>query len=244
MAVVLLLRAVCAQAPARKPRRRLEAEYEADRRTSSRIGRATFFGGIRMDSISHTKVARTLLAYVEETCGVTFDQSAFLYGNLKPEYLTKRHYPSVMYDEVMDKIRAFTEKHSIGPVNGRDVSVDLGEICHYMTDFFSYPHNDDIYNHNLLAHYIYEKRTSLRIGKRIDDEKFERWVSPVIPPFTLDALLRRIADLHGQYKNETERHCIANDVVYICRVCTMVVLAVINITYVCEPASETATATA
>ncbi|MGE4549582.1 MAG: zinc dependent phospholipase C family protein, partial [Intestinibacillus sp.] len=151
---------------------------------------------------------------------------------------------SVMYDEVMDKIRAFVRKYAIGPVNGHEVSVDLGEICHYMTDFFSYPHNDDIYDRNLLAHYIYEKRTSLRIGKRIDDEKFERWVSPVIPPFTLDALLSRIADLHHEYKTKTERHCIANDVMYICRVCTMVVLAVINITYESQPAAETAGITA
>lgn len=202
-----------------------------------------------MDSIAHTKVARTLLAYVEETCGVTFHQAAFLYGNLKPdlkgEYLTKRHYPSVMFDEVMDKIRAFTEKYTIESMNGREISEDLGEICHYITDFFSYPHNDDIYNHNLLAHYIYEKRTSLRIGKRIDDDKFERWVSPVIPPFALEPLISRIADLHHEYKTMTEHHCIANDVVYICRVCTMVVLAIINITYASESVAETtASATA
>ena len=45
--------------------------------------------------------------YVEQTCGVTFDQSGFIYGNLKPDltgtYLTKRHNPSIMMDEVMEK---------------------------------------------------------------------------------------------------------------------------------------------
>lgn len=38
-----------------------------------------------MDSVSHTRVANLLLAYVEDTCGVTFDGSAFRYGNLKPD---------------------------------------------------------------------------------------------------------------------------------------------------------------
>ena len=69
-------------------------------------------------------------------------------------YLTKRHNPSIMMDEVMEKIRTFTRKYTIGRTNGRELSVDLGEICHYMTDFFTYPHNDDIYEHNLLAHYV------------------------------------------------------------------------------------------
>ena len=62
-----------------------------------------------MDSLSHTRVAKLLLSHVEERCGVTFDEAGFLYGNLKPDltgtYLTKRHYPSVMYDEVMEKLR-------------------------------------------------------------------------------------------------------------------------------------------
>ena len=78
-----------------------------------------------MDSVSHIRVAHLLLDYVEQTCGVTFDQSGFVYGNLKPDltgtYLTKRHNPSIMMDEVMEKIRAFTEKYTIGPVNGHEL---------------------------------------------------------------------------------------------------------------------------
>lgn len=194
-----------------------------------------------MDSVSHTRVARILLNYIEETCGVTFDSSAFIYGNLKPDltgtYLTKRHNPSIMFDEVMDMIRDFTEKHAIRTANGRDISVDLGVICHYITDFFTYPHNDDIYERNLLAHYLYEKRTSLRISSRIDERKFERWVSPVIPPYTVEALIARIGDMHARYKKE--HHCIANDIFYICQITTMVVLSIINIAFEYEPALET-----
>ena len=52
-----------------------------------------------MDSVSHIRVANLLMDYVEQTCGVTFDQSGFIYGNLKPDltgtYLTKRHNPSI-----------------------------------------------------------------------------------------------------------------------------------------------------
>ena len=95
-----------------------------------------------MDSISHTRVANLLLAHIQENAGVTFDANAFRYGNLKPDltgtYLTKRHYPSLMFDEVMDKLRAFCSNYTLRDANGRDLSVDLGEICHYLTDFFCY----------------------------------------------------------------------------------------------------------
>lgn len=188
-----------------------------------------------MDSVSHTKVARILLDYVEESCGVQFDHAAFVYGNLKPdlkgEYFKKRHYPSIMFDEVMERIKAFAANYRIEQENGRALSVELGVICHYMTDFFCYPHNDDIYDHNLLAHYIYEKRISLRIGKKINEEKFEQWVSPVNPPLTLDALLSCIRAMHDEYVQQTDKHCIKNDLVFISRILVMVVMSIIHITF-------------
>ena len=188
-----------------------------------------------MDSVSHIRVAHLLMDYVEQTCGVTFDSSGFVYGNLKPDltgtYLTKRHNPSIMMDEVMDKIRAFTEKYTIGPVNGRELSVDLGEICHCMTDFFTYPHNDDIYERNLLAHYLYEKRVALVIRRRMTEDKFEQWASPIIPPTTVDALIARIGSMHDAYRAADRHHGINDDLVHICRATAMVVLSIISIVY-------------
>lgn len=188
-----------------------------------------------MDSVSHIRVAHLLMDYVEQTCGVTFDSSGFVYGNLKPDltgtYLTKRHNPSIMMDEVMDKIRAFTEKYTIGPVNGRELSVDLGEICHYMTDFFTFPHNDDIYERNLLAHYLYEKRVALVIRRRMTEDKFEQWASPIIPPTTVDALIARIGSMHDAYRAADRHHGINDDLVHICRATAMVVLSIISIVY-------------
>ena len=199
-----------------------------------------------MDSVSHIRVANLLMDYVEQTCGVTFDQSGFLYGNLKPDltgtYLTKRHNPSIMMDEVMDKIRTFTQKYTIAPTNGHDLSVDLGEICHYMTDFFTYPHNDDIYEHNLLAHYIYEKRVALVIRRRMTEASFEEWASPIIPPATVDALLNRISTMHDAYRAPGRRHGINDDLEHICRATATVVLSIISIVY--EQVEDTAMVTA
>ena len=191
-----------------------------------------------MDSVSHIRVANLLMDYVEQTCGVTFDQSGFIYGNLKPDltgtYLTKRHNPSIMMDEVMEKIRTFTRKYTIGRTNGRELSVDLGEICHYMTDFFTYPHNDDIYEHNLLAHYVYEKQ-NFQLQYMIG-------ASPIIPPTTVDTLVNRISTMHEAYRTSTKPHGINDDLQHICIATATVVLSIISIVY--EQVEDTAVATA
>lgn len=183
-----------------------------------------------MDSISHTRVGTFLLDYVEESTGVAFDTKAFLYGNLKPDltgtYLTKRHYPSLMFDEVMDKIRTFSAGYEIGAENGRSLSVDLGEICHYITDFFCFPHNDDIYNHCLLRHYIYEKRIAAGLKRRLTYEKFLSWVEEAPQIWSVEDLIDYLRTEHEAYRAKAQ-HCIQDDLEHICRVTVCVVIALI-----------------
>ncbi len=188
-----------------------------------------------MDSVSHTTVAHYLLNFVEKTDGISFDRKAFVFGNLKPdlrgEYLTKRHYPSLMFDEVMQRIRDFVARFSIRASNGARLSEELGVICHYLTDFFCFPHNDTIYGRGLFAHYVYEKRTGILISRRIDAAKFESWVQPCLDqvPQTVDALIACLTDQHRRYAAQP-LHSISDDLIHICRVLTTTVLAVIRLT--------------
>ena len=188
-----------------------------------------------MDSVSHTTVARYLLDYVEKTDGVSFDRKAFCFGNLKPdlkgEYLTKRHYPSLMFDEVMQRIRDFVQNFCICQRNGAKLSEELGVICHYITDFFSFPHNDNIYEHGLLAHYIYEKQTSLTIRRRIDETKFADWVQRMLAdiPQSPDELIQFLTEKHQSYAAQAT-HTINDDIVHICRMLTTVVFSMIRMT--------------
>ncbi|MCD8357566.1 MAG: zinc dependent phospholipase C family protein [Clostridia bacterium] len=188
-----------------------------------------------MDSVSHTTVAHYLLDYVEKTDGVSFDRKAFCFGNLKPdlkgEYLTKRHYPSLMFDEVMQRIRDFVQNFHICEHNGAKLSEELGVICHYITDFFSFPHNDDIYGRSLLAHYIYEKQTGFTIYWRINKTKFDNWAQRVLAeiPQTPDELIGFLTEQHRSYAAQAS-HTINDDIIHICRVLTAVVLSIIRMT--------------
>lgn len=186
-----------------------------------------------MDSVSHTTVAHYLLDYVEKTDGVSFDRKAFCFGNLKPdlkgEYLTKRHYPSLMFDEVMQRIRDFVKGFSICANNGAKLSEELGVICHYITDFFSFPHNDDIYGRGLLAHYIYEKKTGITIYWRINETKFDCWAQHRLEelPQSPDALIRFLTEQHRSYTAQAS-HTIGDDIMHICYVLAAVVRSIIR----------------
>lgn len=186
-----------------------------------------------MDSFSHTTVAGCLLDYMEQTVGVTFDRKAFYFGNLKPdlkgEYLTKRHNPSVMFEEVMEKLRNFIAAFRIETCNGAALSEALGEICHYVTDFFTFPHNDTIYEHGLLAHYVYEKRTALCIRSKVNETTFSgyaeeacRWV-----PSTAQSLDEELRTRHAAYTAQ-KKHSISDDLRHICGVLAMMVGSLIH----------------
>lgn len=198
-----------------------------------------------MDSVTHIRIANMLLKHAEDTCGVKLEPSSFVYGNLKPDltctYLKKRHNPSVMMEDVVEKIRVFTENYKIGPENGADLSVDLGEICHFVADFFTYPHNDDIYPHNLFIHYVYEKRASFVVRRKITEQTFHAWADTMVAPLTYDALIVRFRKLHEGYRTQ-KTHGIDDDFMNICKMTSMVLLAIINICY--EQTEEENTATA
>lgn len=190
-----------------------------------------------MDSVSHTTVACCLLDHFEQTEGIAFDRKAFYFGNLKPdlkgEYLSKRHYPSLMFEEVMQKLRTFIESFRVEAVNGAKLSEALGEICHYITDFFTFPHNDTIYEHGLLAHYIYEKRMAFGIKQSVQTQSDIAFaeIAETHLPMTTDGLIRAIASRHERYTRQ-RTHSIADDVRNACAALALVVGSVIRMLFV------------
>ncbi len=189
-----------------------------------------------MDSRSHTNVARCLLDYIEQNQRVEFNRKAFYFGNLKPdlkgEYFNRnqRHYPSLMFDDVMDKIRDFVAQFTIEESGTRRFCEALGEICHYITDFFCYPHNDTIYEHGLLAHYIYEKRQGIRIKTHVNSEKFQDLADGSCETVSCDteALVSEIKEKHAAY-TEQKKHNISDDVHHICAILVTLVSSIIHI---------------
>ena len=102
----------------------------------------------------------------------------------------------------------------------------LGEIIHYIADYFTFPHNQ-IYDGNLKDHCVYEKELKFRLreyvksGKafrdRIDAKKFE----------TPEAVCSFVKKAHEDYLKM--KHGVQEDCEYIVRICRQVVQAILNL---------------
>ncbi|MCD8196608.1 MAG: zinc dependent phospholipase C family protein [Lachnospiraceae bacterium] len=137
---------------------------------------------------------------------------AFYFGSvlpdLKPSFVTKRHEYEATFDLVAGKLRALSCAEGDCPVDSMRYIMDLGQVLHYIADYFTFPHNPN-YPGNLKAHCIYEKRLKKRLRVCVRED---RVLFPIQyrMPCSADEILEEIRKLHQAYMEEpsdVERDC-------------------------------------
>lgn len=86
------------------------------------------------------------------------DREAFIFGNLKPDctpkVLLRPHILTNYLDQVLELANHLMKDHMTREV----FSEDMGELCHYLADFFCYYHAREEKFHHLVSHALYETR--------------------------------------------------------------------------------------
>ena len=123
-----------------------------------------------MNIRSHIIMGNLLYDCLLKTSNVPLKRSLFVFGNIRPDI-----YPGIWSaGHTKDNFLGFikSEFEQISKINlarseedALSYSLRLGVICHYMTDFFCYPHNAD-FGKGVVAHYIYEKKLCHYLHKR------------------------------------------------------------------------------
>lgn len=75
--------------------------------------------------------------------------------DLRPSFLTKKHSYDGTYQEIKEKIRSIVGWCDC-PMSDRVYYRRLGEVLHYIADYFTYPHNT-VFEGNLKDHCSYEE---------------------------------------------------------------------------------------
>ncbi len=128
-----------------------------------------------------------------------------------------------MVKERILKLTTHTDFHS---EDSGSYMRDLGQITHYVADYFTYPHND-IYDGSLKDHCKYEKqlkfsmRTYLKSGEAEQNQKQLRHFE------TPQALFTFIQSSHEEYLKL--KHSIEEDCMYIVRICHQVVASILQL---------------
>ena len=82
-------------------------------------------------------------------------RKAFYLGSIlpdcKPSFLTQRHEFDRTFDMVKERICDLSEDRELVRRNARAYMRHLGEVIHYIADYFTFPHNET-YDGNLKDH--------------------------------------------------------------------------------------------
>lgn len=112
---------------------------------------------------THVLIAQNILRDVKVDFKI--NEKNFIYGNVKPDmiskYKLKKHYLDESFDMIVNKIKKlaslslldFKKKFSVSRF-----SQELGVICHFVCDFFCIPHSERWeFKHSMNKHVKYEK---------------------------------------------------------------------------------------
>ena len=155
-------------------------------------------------------------------------RKAFLLGSIlpdcKPSFVTTKHNVEETFEMVCKEIEQLTIEAGDYKRISTAYCTKLGEITHYMADYFTFPHNNTFMG-NIREHCVYEKELKHALKKYIRSEKVYTNKSIAESFKTPQDLCQFVKALHNQYllaKKSVEIDCM-----YIVALCHIVVSGIL-----------------
>ena len=133
-----------------------------------------------------THIAMSEILYKRLSAKMELDKGAFTYGNVKPDLSKKILKHPHTLENFLPFVCNTSEELIKNLVSLSEFSFKLGEICHYICDFFCLYHTEDEIFHRLKEHFFYELKlhfTLLKIDSTIEDMRektVEKSISSII----------------------------------------------------------------
>lgn len=156
-------------------------------------------------------------------------KKAFIMGSVlpdcKPSFVTTKHNMKETFEMVCEAILELT---NASVEDFRRISTvycrKLGEVTHYLADYFTFPHND-VFDGNIREHCIYEKSLKFALKEYIENSDIE---IPEINSFhSAKELLEYVKSYHKQYLMASKD--VESDCRYIVKLCYTVVMGILGL---------------
>lgn len=157
-------------------------------------------------------------------------RKAFIMGSIlpdcKPSFVTTKH----NMEETFDMVSEFISQLTVESSDFRRISTAycrrLGEVTHYIADYFTYPHND-MFEGSIKDHCIYEKEQMEYLKKYM--ESGEIYINRnIVNSFSgPEDICEFIKKLHLQYKSG--ENTVDNDCKYIVALCCIIVEGILKL---------------
>lgn len=178
---------------------------------------------------SHVLLARYLADQIPAAESLQNHRKAFCLGSilpdLRPSFLTKKHEFSGTIEETSEKLFQLVREGD--EICERVFWRRLGEVLHYIADYFTFPHNST-FTGNLYEHGQYEKQLKNQLRYRIRSGSISEVEIPEAISFEdPDELVTYIRDRHDDYLES--QGDIGEDIQFILSVCYQVLLGVVEL---------------
>lgn len=178
---------------------------------------------------SHISLAR----FIADNSGILElhqHRKAFCLGSIlpdcKPSFLTEKHQFHGTFDKVQRYIRDLTEDCILEERNPRSYWRKIGEVIHYIADYFTFPHNE-IYTGSLKDHCVYEKKLISCLNEYIESGEAMKRQRTMRIFYSVESLIDFIREKHAEYLKG--RHSMADDCRYITHLCWNVVVGIVQL---------------
>ena len=165
---------------------------------------------------SHISLAKYIVDSLAEQ-DMMKHKKAFYLGSIlpdcKPSFLTVRHEMEGTFPMIQEEMKLLVEQRKDSQINTRVFYRNLGEIIHYIADYFTFPHNAH-YPGSLKDHCAYEEQLKKSLREYIESGEAQRnrvWVRGNIRVLnSTEAICEFIQMAHDRYiqiKNTVEEDC-------------------------------------
>lgn len=184
---------------------------------------------------SHILLARYLADQMIVSESLQSHRKAFCLGSIlpdiRPSFVTKRHEFFGTFSEIQDQLCELV-KSGKEQCNERVFWRRLGEIIHYIADYFTFPHNR-CYNGNFFQHNKYEKNLKNQLKTCILSGQADFQLEEKRQFSDFSDLITFIKERHIRYMDLV--HNVTDDIRYILSVCYQVIQGVMQLCKVSGP---------
>lgn len=125
---------------------------------------------------SHISLAKYIVDSLDEQ-ELMKHKKAFYLGSIlpdcKPSFLTVKHEMEGTFPKLQQDLKRLVERQRTSQINMRVFYRNLGEVIHYIADYFTFPHNAH-YPGNLKDHCVYEEHLKKGLKEYIQSGEAER----------------------------------------------------------------------
>ena len=170
---------------------------------------------------THKLLANNILSFANIDMVFLIDEKKFVWGNVKPDYVSKYKLKKHFYDESIDMIVNkinFLASMSVDEIYNmygqKKFSAELGVICHFLCDYFCFAHSERWkFKNALKRHVIYERNLS-ELAKDFNFSDYRDNTLKIED-------VRSFIDTHLSYYEKTEGY--NNDLIYAMYICNSVI---------------------